>query len=723
MHIVTVYPIIKGAFKQELTYWSAKPIPLGSIIKVPLRGRNIHALVGEITEATNAKSQIKQASFATRKIEDPEPTEVVRRECVEACIKIAHNYAAPLGAVLKSCIPEVAFAYEPIAAKSKEEKLDSSDDSTGSPQIAAQSSIGIRADFEHRSKTAADILMYQTNLADRLSTYKSIVREEFARKKSVLIIVPTGSAAQELFDSLKRGIEDYVVILYGKLTKKKQLDAWKEAVESTHPILIITTPIFACVPRENISTIIIEKESSRAYVSRRAPFIDFREYAEQYAKINGARLILGDSLLRVDTLYRRESGEVSDFFPVSFRIEKTAEVSIVDMNAKRDEKDEKDDSGASDYEELKQKTTKGPNEYGLYSAEKPNGLSSASAIHKIKKDKKDFKILSEELISMIAYAEKRGENVFVFASRRGLSPQTVCGDCGHTVTCDVCEAPVVLHQSKNPNGENDMPNRYFLCHHCGRQRSALEACRNCSSWKLITLGVAIDNTAAEIKKQFPKLQIFTLDKDSAATDKQAEDMIKKFNTTKGAVLLGTESSLAFLPEVKYAAISSIDSLFSIPDFRINERIMQILLRINEKTTGHFLIQTRVKDQPILSQFISSNLLDFYRQEIDMRESIKYPPFVQHIKITIEDTRAAATTKMKRLQDLLDTFEEDYPTAEVEYTIFPAFVPSARGKSMLHLLITLPKTTWTKSPEAEALRSFLVALPSEYEVRVNPQSLL
>lgn len=698
MHIVTVYPIVKGAFKQELTYWSAKSIPLGSIIKVPLKGRSIHALVGEVTEASNAKSQIKQASFATRKIDNPEPTETVRRECVEACIKIAHEYASPLGAVLKSCIPETAFAYIPRAK-----------------EVAAneESKEEARPVHEVRSRTAADILMYQTNLADRISTYKSIVREEFARKKSVLIVAPTGVSALELHSLLKKGVEDYAIILHGKLTKKKQADTWKEAVESDHPILIVTTPLFACVPRTDISTVIIEKESSRGYTNMRPPHIDYRDYIETYAKAFGARLILGDSMLRVETLHRRESGEVSDFFPVSFRIEKNSDISIIDMNAKREEP-VKENIPLNALGEPMTQDAHGAKGLGPY---------GASGLNKIKKDKKDFKILSEELISMIEYAEKKSENMFVFAARRGLSPQTVCGDCGHSVKCDVCDAPVVLHQSKSPVGEHDLPNRYFLCHHCGKQRSALEACKNCTSWKLITLGVAIDNTAAEIKKLFPKLQVFVLDKDTATTDKQASDIVKKFENTKGALLLGTESSLAFLPEVKYSAIASIDSLFSIPDFKINERIMHLLLRINEKTTGHFLIQTRVKNQPLLNQFASSNLLDFYRQEIDMRESIKYPPFTQHIKITIEEARAVATQKMKRLQDLLDEFEESKPDAQLEYTIFPAFVPSSKGKSMLHLLITLPKNKWQKSPEAESLRSLLLSLPKEYEVRVNPQSLL
>ncbi|MBU3669029.1 MAG: hypothetical protein FGM57_03625 [Candidatus Taylorbacteria bacterium] len=660
MYIVTVYPIIKATFKQELTYWSPVEIPLGSIIEVPLKGRKIHALVGEVTEATDMKSQIKNASFATRKIEKVKPVEKIPKASVESCISLSKKYAAPLGSVLKSCISNTAFEYE----------LPKSLQGVGTPEKQTQ-------------RATADILLYQTHLEDRLSTYKSIVREEFARKKSVLIVLPTTTSAVEMFNALKRGVDGYAFCIHGRLTKKKQLEEWKKAVELDHSVLLITTPLFANVPRKDISTVILEKESSRAYINMQSPYVDYREYIEQYAKALGARIIFGDSLLRIETLHKRESGELSDFFPVSFRIEKNAAVKIVDMQKKEGDLDE----------------------YG-----------------RTKKEKKDFKVLSPELISLIEQVEKKNENMFIFASRRGLSPQTVCGDCGHTVSCDTCNAPVVLHQSKSPNGENGIPSRYFLCHHCGRQRSALEACKNCNSWKLVTLGVAIDNTAMEIKKMFPNVDIFVLDKDTAGTDKQAEEVVKRFSEAKGAILLGTESALAFLPEVKNSAVASIDSLLSIPDFRINERIMQILLRILEKTSGTMLIQTRSKNQHVLSQFTSGNLLEFYRNEIKMRQILKYPPFTQHIKITIEDTRALATSKMKKLQDILDTFEEKHPGV-IEHMIFPAFVPSPRGKSMLHLLITLDKKEWKKGSHGEELRHILMALPKEYEVRVNPQSLL
>ena len=180
-------------------------------------------------------------------------------------------------------------------------------------------------------------------------------------------------------------------------------------------------------------------------------------------------------------------------------------------------------------------------------------------------------------------------------------------------------------------------------------------------------------------------------------------------------MLGTESSLAYLPEVTYSGIASLDSLFSLPDFRINERICHIILRLLEKTSSYVIIQSRNAKNPILKHLMSGNLNSFYREEASAREIISYPPFVTHIKITVEDTKANAAQKMKKLQDILEPFE----SKGLKVMIFPAFVPTVRGKSILHMLLTMQKGNW---PDVE-LQATIAHLPPDYEVRVNPESLL
>lgn len=744
MNIITVYPIIRGAFKDELTYWSSHTFNLGSIIEVPLRGRNIPALVGSVIPASHAKANIKQASFVTRKIEKIKELCIVHPESIRACIHISEQYAVPLGSVIKACIPDFILQEAIAENEDKSDKTNKESTPSKSEKNKSINSVirksGIKPDHKKQTGISSDILVFQTNTEDRLGTYKSIVREEFARKRSVLIVAPTVISAEELHQNLQKGIEDFVVTLHGSLSKKKQSELWEKVISSEHPILIIATPLFSSIPRNDIQTIILERESSRAYSAIRPPHIDYRDYIESYSKFLNARLIYGDTLLRMETLYRREIGELSDFFPVSYRVEKDAELIIIDTSTKP--------SVVS-------------NSRGTTISQAD--LNSTSASQLTSQPKKPFQIFSEELHSMIDYTGKKELPMFIFTARRGLSPQTVCGDCGHTVECEVCKAPIVLHQKKSmpikssghSNHSNDAhhgggtngkktghelhqdsegdqsyisqnspqalginPNRFFLCHHCGTERGAIEACIVCGSWKLITLGIGIETVAEEIKKHFPKREIFRLDKDTVKTDKQAQGVIGEFKRSKDGILLGTESSLAFLPEIEYSAIASLDSLFSIPDFKINERIAHTILRILEKTKKYVLIQTRNAKNPVLKYIESGNLLSLYREEIAIRKMLNYPPFITHIKITVEDTKSGVADKMKKLQYLLEQYEKQTKT-ELQSLVFPAFVPGSKGKSILHLLLSIPKGSWPN----EHLRSLLMSLPKEYAVRVNPESLL
>lgn len=725
VYIVTVHPIQRSAFKETLTYWSPHKFDVGSVIFVPLKNKSTLALVENCVSAEEAKANIKNAEFVTRKIESKKTVTAVCPALIRSCQSVSKEFAYPVGSIIKTIIPECAISYaeELINKRTKNhnggDKADSKtnisskkDTHDGDKNVAIaenmdkEESVEIKHHLEKNKNvgganvggakdndnkdnydkynddrdadekdndndwniepSSRDIYAFQTNTADRYGTYKSIIREEFAKKKSVIIIAPTVNSAEEIFNELSRGISDYTYILHGGLNKKKQTETWDKALNDVHTIALITTPSFTGLPRADIATIIVEKESSRSYITMFKPFFDYRFLFEKWSKELRARLIYGDVLLRVETLYRRERGEIYDFFPISMRIEKRPNTIIIDMSEiLRKEKARKE---------------------------------------KDKVNSKNNLIYSEELESQVEYAGKKNEKIIIFTARRGLAPQTVCGDCGTTVTCSVCEAPVVLHNSKVES------KRYFLCHHCGRERSALEGCKNCTSWKLITLGIGSDTIYEETLKRFPNRKIFRLDRDTAKTDKQARDIAKKFDETTNGILVGTEFSLNYLKPIKHVAVASMDSLFSLPDFRINERICHILLQAQVLAEEYLLIQTRNAGHPLLGYIQSGNLNDFYKSELSDRKELSYPPFATFIKITIESDKGRAAKEMGKLQTWLEKWNP---------TIFPAFIPSVGGKSILHMLISMNPKAW---PDEE-LRNILTNLPPDFTVSVHPESLL
>lgn len=635
MYLISVYPIIRGNWTNELQYWSTLPIDPGSIIKAPLRGKTITALVFDSVPLKSAKSSIKEAEFKTRKITDPRPLEIVRPEYVKAVLSASTFFVQNIGAILKATIPQIAFETSNDSTELSTIIALDEQENTLEQESAPQKNSEQKP--EHKPDSKADILALGTNTEDRLSTYKSMIREELARKKTVLLIAPTVRTAEILFDSIKKGIEHMTVLLHGSLTKKTATEAWLRAIDESKQTVIVATPQYLAVPRQDISTIIFENESSRAYKTFIVPFFDWRYIIEQYAKRIGARLLFGDTMLSLETIHKIDEHEIHEFFPLSHRIQSDAELLIVDM------------------QEAKRKTG-------------------------------DYKLLSEELHSMIEYAQKKKQNIFIFTARRGLSPQTVCSDCGTAVACKHCLAPVVLHNSQKQG-------RYFLCHHCGRERTALEACIKCNSWNLTTLGIGSDTVAEEIKKQFPEMPIFKIDKESAKSDKEAKKIYEEFmkkNGQTGAVLIGTEIALSYLEHIKYVAIASIDSLFSIPDFRIQERIIHILLRLFEIAESFLLIQTRNADSSIMKALSTKTFSECIKEEMEMRKLLNYPPFSIMGKASLTGPQAHITKQAKKIESLL-----------VEYNpiIFPAMIPGPNGQT-INILFTVPKEVWQQESRVQ-----------------------
>ena len=100
----------------------------------------------------------------------------------------------------------------------------------------------------------------------------------------------------------------------------------------------------------------------------------------------------------------------------------------------------------------------------------------------------------------------------------------------------------------------------------------MEKCAKCDSWNLTALGIGMERVHQELSEKFPSMKIFRIDSDSSPTQKIATKTIEAFYESPGSLLLGTEMALLYLSEkIDSTAIVSIDSFFSLPDFRVNEK--------------------------------------------------------------------------------------------------------------------------------------------------------
>ncbi len=292
MFIIRVAPITKGVSKEELSYFSAHPFSPGEIVKVPLRNKEVSALVLKREDAKENRAELRSADFSLKKIKNTSAGYICDESFITASSRTAEKIGSNTGAILNSLIPKyILNEYTPLPTLPK----------------------------SRLHKTPHSIEILQTNTSDRITHYKNSMRESFARKESIFICMPQKEGVEKMYESTHKGLSPYVYMLHSGISKKKALLYWNEILHSTHPVVIIATPQFLSIPRSDIATYILEEEQSSSYKMRIKPYLDIRLFIEHLTGERKAKLILGDTMLQIETLYRYKEGLISHLHPPKFK--------------------------------------------------------------------------------------------------------------------------------------------------------------------------------------------------------------------------------------------------------------------------------------------------------------------------------------------------------------------------------------------------------------------
>jgi primosomal protein N' (replication factor Y) len=645
MNIISVIPLKKGVFKGDLTYFSSLDISTGDVVSVPIKNRKILALVTSVKELKEWKGNVKEMDFNLRKVTETKGRSIFRKEFLDAASDTTKYFAQNKNMTIVSLIPNIFIEeYDRLSLISPKNEYTT----------------------ESTSNVRTEKLLLQCGEEDRISTYKTLVRESFARGKSIFLVLPTEFDIEKYTNLLCKGIEQFTFSLHSNMSMKKNLVTYEKIISSSHPVLIIATPPFLSIPKNDIGTIILESENSNAYRTIRRPHVDLRIFVEIYASKINAKFILADDILRFETIARKELDGFNPLHSMSYRI---------------------DFAGDTEIENPRIPT---------------------------------FQMFSQKTKEEIKNTLENKKNVFIFSLRKGLATETLCRDCGETVSCKTCGAPLVLYLSHKGK------KRIFVCNRCSEEKDGDTACESCGSWNLIPFGIGTDTVYEEIKKilkeeGLSKIKIFKLDKESAKTQKGAQNIVKEFEENKGAILIGTEMTFFYLKnKVPLSIIASFDSLWSIPNFKMSEKIIHIILSIAKNTTSKFIIQTKNDNDKSITAIKSLNLLSFIREELEDRKALGYPPFKRFIKITYLGDKE----ETQKARNLLEEIFKEY---SVE--IFSGFVGQMKEKYVTNALLKLELKNWSlpclsiDSTIDEKLFTKLLNLPPSFEIFVDPEDLL
>ncbi len=508
---------------------------------------------------------------------------------------------------------------------------------------------------------APTVRVLQLESEHRHGHYKGMVRESFAKHQSVFFVVPSAHDAERLHTLLARGIEDHAFLMTSALTPKQTRTVWKKALETKHPVLIIGTYSFLALPRHDIGLYVLERESSSLYKMRERPHLDIRLATEEIARAFSADVVFGDTFLSIDTLARYGEHEIEDVMRPSMRQVYQSTFDIVDVRRVPDD------------------------------------------------DAKPQQMFSPHAHEALLRALRKRASCFVYVARRGFASITTCRDCGATLSCDRCDAPLVLHTRQNAEGAAE---RLFMCHRCNHRRGAQTVCDTCGSWRLEAWGYGIERVRGELTALFPETGCIEVSGDATTTPKRAEKALAEWLNTPGSILLGTEMALPYVMKhgVDTTVVVSIDSLVALPDFRMNERLFHLLSDMRTASHSACVVQTKSPEYAALGFVRDGDGAGLYRYEEKMRRDLAYPPWSIAVKISLRGERESVTKALEALAQTL---------APRDTAVYPAFIATVKNVFEAHLLVTLKKEDWPDDRLLETLKN----LPPMYDVDVNPLSFL
>lgn len=477
-------------------------------------------------------------------------------------------------------------------------------------------------------------LLYGVTGSGKTEVYLQAIARVLKTGKQCLVLIPEISLTPQTIARFQARFDPAIIaLLHSRLPYGQRFRQWLRIRAGTAKIAIgPRSALFA--PIQKLGLIVIDEEHESSYKQwDQQPRYHAREAAIQYAKITGARVILGSATPSIETFYAARRGQINlAELPDRIVQDKMPPVEIIDMR-----------------EELR------------------GGNRS---------------IFSNLLQEKIAAALARRQQAILFINRRGAATFVMCRDCGYVPICPRCQVSLTYHYAARSK---------LLCHHCGYRADIPLRCPKCGSTRIRYFGSGTQKVEAELKRLFPASRTLRLDTDTTQRAHAHADIFHGFARQRADILIGTQMvAKGFdLPNVALVGIISADTSLQLPDFRSNERTFQLLTQVAGRTgrgkfAGGVVLQTYHPDHPTIRAAAQHDYRKFYEAEIIQRRLLKYPPFAKQIKIVLTD--ASPTKLAEKGRQLAQQLIKRLPRAVVLGPI-PAFVPKVRNRYISLILLS------------------------------------
>ena len=413
-------------------------------------------------------------------------------------------------------------------------------------------------------------LIYGVTGSGKTEIYLQLAEKFILQNKSILILVPEINLIPQLEKRFKDRFNGDIGVYHSRQTPNQRLKVWLRSKFGGIRI-VIGTRSSVLMPLKNLGAIIIDEEHDQSYKQAEGFKFSGRDLAIKRAQIENIPVFLGSATPSLQTL----------------KLVKEKKFKKFDLLRRVDGK-------------------KPPKLIPLDISDSP--LLGGIAI---------------QTMSIIEAAINKGEQVLIFLNRRGFAPLYECDNCGWVAKCSSCESNLVFHKSKNR----------LICHKCESVYGVNKTCPDCHSNEINTLGTGTERVEEVLRRTFKKVPIIRMDYDSTRLKGSIEAIYEKANTSKEAILVGTQmlSKGHDFPKVTLCVILNADGGLLSPEINAIEKISQQLIQVSGRAgrnnnLAKVIIQTRYPNDENLKQIKTGDYRLVSEQCLKTNKALNMPPY-------------------------------------------------------------------------------------------------
>ncbi|MEQ8764718.1 MAG: primosomal protein N' [Planctomycetota bacterium] len=512
-------------------------------------------------------------------------------------------------------------------------------------------------------------LLFGVTGSGKTEVYLQALAKVVSGGRQAIVLVPEIALTPQTVSRFRRRFER-VAVWHSALGDAERRTQWQKMRCGEVDVVIgARSAIFAPLPR--LGLIVIDEEHESSFKQSQSPRYHARDVGIVRARLEGAHVILGSATPSMESTRNCEIGK-----------------------------------------------------YELVRLRQRVGGGSLPGVQRVDmrqeiKELKRFTLVSRQLLQETQDALARKEQVILFLNRRGFSTAVLCTHCGTTLSCQHCDVPLTFHKGIGR----------LLCHYCFTEQAPPKECPTCQVPKLVYKGFGTQKVEEELRELFPEREIFRADSDTMKSRRHYEELFERMGRGEVEILIGTQMIAKGLdfPNVSVVGVLAADAALSLPDFRASERTFQLIAQVAGRAGrgpkgGVVIVQSFDPDHFALDAAARHDYGSFYREELELRKELGYPPFSRLLRIVVQGKNADRVRKFSyRLKgEILSAGKK----GEVSVLgAVPAPIAFLQGKHRWHLLV--------KADDAKLRRFVIDAVRRHHALRgavrcqidVDPYDLL